>query len=203
MFWRVLKITVSRFYDHLGKCVGINLLWFLVSLTVVVLPPATAALFWHTNETVRFEDPDTRGFFRAMRRFFFRSWGLFLAQAAIMVGLAWGMLIYIEELSQVIGRVALVLAAVCLWMFVFFSGILGYMWVFLVYQDAGIWTAAKRAAALFFLRPLLTLGLLAVTAALFALDWFFIALPLVFFQMALLAIMCNVAVLAALDELPE
>lgn len=203
MLWQVVKLSASRFYDHLGKCVWINLVWFFVSLTVVLLPPAMAALFFYINETVRYQDPDTKRFFHALRRFFFRAWGLFLGQVLIVGGLALGIVIYITQLSDVIGRSAMVLAAICIWMLVYFIGILGYMWSFMVYQDVGIWTAAKRAAMLLVLRPVMTVVLLVISLLLFGLNLPFRLLPLTFFQMSLVAVLWNVAVLVALEELPE
>jgi uncharacterized membrane protein YesL len=203
MLWQVIKLSAGRFYDHLGKCIWINLVWFFVSLTVVLFPPATAALFFYINETVRYEDPDTKRFFYALRRFFFRAWGLFLGQVLVVLGLVCAMAIYVHRLFDVIGQTAIVLAFVCFWMLMFFVASVGYMWVFLVYQDVGIWTAAKRGAILFFFQLFTTLALLVLGLLLFALNYFFALLPLTFFQMSLVAVIWNVAVLVALEEMPE
>jgi uncharacterized membrane protein YesL len=204
MFWRVLKTSFVRFYDHLGKCVWMNLLWFVLSITVILFPPATAALFRSLNEAVRYEDPDIKSFFTAFRRFFLRSWLLFLAQALVIAGLVAAAFIYLEHLTNVIGTAAVVLFFICLWMLLYFTAILGYMWAFLVHQDTGVWTAAKRATLLFFMTPFTTIGLFLIVSVLTLVGgYFMILLPFTFFLTSFVAVLWNVTVLAALEELPE
>jgi len=203
MLWRIVKVSVGRFYDYLGKSVWMNLLWFFLSLTVVLFPPATAALFRCAGELVRFEEPDAGRFLAALRRFFARAWALFLCQALVGLGLVLAIRIYLERMTAVLGQVAVVLGIICLWMLLYFLAILAPMWFFLVHQDVGVWTAVKRAALLFFLRPLTTFVLFVLTLLLFGLNIPFAGLPLACFQMSLVALLWNAALLVILDELPE
>ena len=203
MFWKTVKIFTSHCYDNIGRCIGINLLWFAVSVFSlgILLPPATAALFCYTNQLVRFQDPDVRTFFRSMRRFLFRAWGLFLLEMIVFTGLGWGMFIYLTQFSQVIGQTAsTILATASFWIFAYFAVIQIYAWVFLVHQDIGVFAALKRATFLFLMKPVFTLLLFLLVLVLAGLNIPLRLVPLAFIQPIATAVLLNAGVLVALDE---
>lgn len=89
MDWResFTIIAVSRLWDRLGMVLWVGLLGSLLSLTVVLAPPALAATADAAVRGVREEELGFRDFFVSGRRFFLRSWALalILALTGLMV----------------------------------------------------------------------------------------------------------------------
>ena len=71
---RVFGRAAVDLKDTLFLLAGLNLLWTLLSVTLVLLPPATAAMFEATHELVRGRAPEVREFFDGVRRHFLRAW---------------------------------------------------------------------------------------------------------------------------------
>jgi len=80
---------VSDVYNWLVPLTAINILWFLMSMTVVLFPPATAGLFHVAYRVTRSEGPTIREYFAGIRQWFWISWiwgllvGAFLGVAAL------------------------------------------------------------------------------------------------------------------------
>ena len=53
----------------------LNVIWFVVSLPIITLIPATGALFYATNQLAHIQSADWRTFFDGFRRYFWQSWG--------------------------------------------------------------------------------------------------------------------------------
>jgi uncharacterized membrane protein YesL len=87
--WRLrpLQLVVIDLSDWLFPWVIINLLWVVCSLTVVLLPPATAALFSLAERSYRNEAPTPRRFWAEVRRSLVQSWLWALVNGAIFVAL--------------------------------------------------------------------------------------------------------------------
>jgi hypothetical protein len=75
-YWRLkpIQLVVIDLLDWLFPFVAINVVWLLASLTVILLPPATASLFETAYKAHRGYAPDMRSFRSGIRRWFFKSW---------------------------------------------------------------------------------------------------------------------------------
>lgn len=71
---RVIRRSVSDAWDALIAVAPINLAWVGLSLTVVLLPPATAALFESMHELAAGRTPGIRDYLGSVRRRFIGSW---------------------------------------------------------------------------------------------------------------------------------
>lgn len=87
--WRLrpFQLVVIDLYDWLFPWVIINLLWVLCSLTVVLLPPATGALFQTAQRAYRNQPPDPRRFMQDLRVWFSDGWLWALPNVALFGGL--------------------------------------------------------------------------------------------------------------------
>lgn len=79
MLSKVTYRVVIDVYNWLLPLVAINILWFLMSLTIILLPPATAALYEIAYQARRGHGPEIHSYLLAVRRWAVRSWlwGLF------------------------------------------------------------------------------------------------------------------------------
>jgi hypothetical protein len=68
--------AVGDWYYNLIPFAVLNMLWFLLVLTVVAGPPATAAMLGVARDAAVGEGVEPRNFFIYLRRFFWRAWGL-------------------------------------------------------------------------------------------------------------------------------
>jgi hypothetical protein len=75
-YWRLkpIQLVVIDLLDWLFPFVAINIVWFLSSLTIILLPPATASLFEIVYNAHRGYAPELRNFQSGIRRWFFKSW---------------------------------------------------------------------------------------------------------------------------------
>ncbi len=63
---------------------ALNFIWFALSLTVVLLPPATVAMFEATNQLARGRQVEAVEYLGAVRRQFLRSWAWALLNAVVI-----------------------------------------------------------------------------------------------------------------------
>ncbi len=125
--WRLrpIQLILIDLSDWLMGFVGINLLWVIASLTVILLPPATAAIFEAALGAFQNQPPTTGQFFASMRRWFALSWLITLANLLILGGLfLLGRLVYPNEIPLAMLAVA---AGCFVWIQFFF-------WPFLLLQ---------------------------------------------------------------------
>ena len=85
--WRLrpLQLVVIDLHDWLFPWVVVNLLWLLASLTLLLLPAATASLFDTAQAAYRNQPPSPRRFLAGVRRWFGLSW-LWAAPNAVVLG---------------------------------------------------------------------------------------------------------------------
>jgi len=84
---RVAATALRNTYGALVPLAVINMMWVASCFTVVLLPPATAALFEIGHRVASGHQPTLGDFPRAMRRHFVRAW-LWAPLAAAVVGVA-------------------------------------------------------------------------------------------------------------------
>lgn len=83
--WRLrpLQLVAIDLSDWLFPWVVINLLWLVCSLTVILLPPATVALFSMAARAYHNEPPTPQRFFAALRKWLLQSWLWTIANGVI------------------------------------------------------------------------------------------------------------------------
>lgn len=75
--------SLKEAFHNMFELVIFNVLWLFCSILVITAPPATAALFYTTNQLAHERRANWRTFFYAMRRYFWKSWGWGILNIAI------------------------------------------------------------------------------------------------------------------------
>jgi len=70
----VVALVTKDVYNWLLPLVTINILWFLLSLTVILMPPATVALYDVAYEAKRGRSPEIRLYLHSVRRWLLPGW---------------------------------------------------------------------------------------------------------------------------------
>jgi uncharacterized membrane protein YesL len=75
-YWRLrpLQFIAIDVNDWLFRWMAVNLLWVLCSLTVILLPPATVALYEMAYQAYRGVPPEARRFPQRVKHWFIKSW---------------------------------------------------------------------------------------------------------------------------------
>ncbi len=133
-FSRAWRRTFWQVYDHLGLFVLINLLWLLCSLTVILLPSATASLF-RISYLTAVKKPVTVGLFLLLiLKYFLRSTFLTIILAVLLFLLIFNIRFYLNFG----GTWGLVLAGITFWILVFF--VISTIYIFPLFtRRAKIW----------------------------------------------------------------
>ncbi|MBN1286943.1 MAG: DUF624 domain-containing protein [Anaerolineae bacterium] len=178
MSWRFQAIvrTAVDVYFWLIPLVVINLLWLFLSITIVLLPPATAALYTIAYEASRSQEPDFRTFFGAMKHWFFKSWiwAIGMAFGVVVMGVAF--IFYTAQDSPV----AIFLSGMILVMAVLFGAMQFYFWPYMVMiEKPGFRQVIRNAALTPLADPIYALVNIGLTVILWIISLAFVA-PLAF-----------------------
>ncbi|MDQ3869988.1 MAG: DUF624 domain-containing protein [Chloroflexota bacterium] len=198
---RVFGRAAVDLKDALFVLAGLNLLWTLLSLTLVLLPPATAAMFEATHELVRGRAPEMREFLDAVRRHFVRAWAWALVNVLAWVVLLANLLFY-GALRDVwaVALQALFTGFAAFWLVSQF-----YVWPFVFEQaEMSLRWALRNAVLTVFAAPVFSLTLAALGGLALVLSVLLVA-PLVLATTAFLCLVANHAVidrLRAFQKLP-
>ncbi|MDY7078629.1 MAG: hypothetical protein SXV54_17070 [Chloroflexota bacterium] len=201
IFWE----AVGDFWDELLLMVLMNIVTVLLAIPVVTFPPALAGLWNAANlvangRAIRWSD-----YFEGFRRYFWKAWGLALLNILVAIITFTNVRFYTSgvapfEINPGLGT----------WIGGFFLG-MAFLWLIsqmypmaalLEQEDQRLQMALRNAAVLFFTNPgfTLVLGVLllivAAVSTFFPLFW-----PLI--TLALLAVVCNKAVLHLLKPFRE
>jgi len=196
--WLVVKHTICRYYDDVGKLLLANFLWFLASLPVITLPAATIGLSRYCEQLLTFKDPSILSIFSGGFRKFLVSGYVFFALFIVFIGVAgFGVWFYFRMAT---GIFMVALGALSLWMFLFLLMLSSYVLPFVVHQDVGILTAVKRAALLAGAKPLVSF-ILVVTQGVLILSCIFVPFLVAIMIPVFCLLMQNVATLLALGDL--
>lgn len=113
--WRFRPILLAMvdMRDWLFRYSAINLLWFVLSLTIILLPPATIGLYhvaWHTYYN---REPSLKLYIAGMKRYFWQSyiWAFFML---ITLSMGFSALLYYTTHEIFIGIVFSVVVTVLL-----------------------------------------------------------------------------------------
>lgn len=191
--WRLrpLQLAVIDLNDWLFSWVAINLLWVLLSLTVILLPPATAALFDSAQRAYRNQPPSPRHYLNQLRRWFVPSW-LWAAPNVVLFG---GLFL----LGRAAAGAEILLAA--LGVLAFLAILLQFFfWPYMVLQEAPSVLRALRNSAFTALGDLVyAVVYLALSAFLLVTSVIVIA-PILLIAPVLLALMTTYGLAAWLEH---
>jgi hypothetical protein len=191
----VIWQTVRDWYNSMLGLVVMNLLWALLSMTVVLLPPATAGLYAVTHSLAHGKGQHAEDFFEAARRYAGISWLWALANL-LVAGIVYADVAFYATTGGVFG-VLVQIALVSLgsfWLVIQF-----YFWPFLLEQEhKRPFLAWKNAAFLTLGAPVFTLIIVSVAALVTALSVTLI-LPVIIFTLSFVSFLGNRAVLNRLQ----
>jgi hypothetical protein len=198
---RVVLRAIRDGWDALFVVGALNLAWLGLSLTVVLFPPATAALFESMHELADGRTPGLRDYFGFVRRRFLTAW-LWALWAIVGLSIAW---VNVGFWNDAGGSLAW-LSAVSLLLGVLFAISLLFVWPFVFRQtEGGLGRAIRNSILAVLAAPIFAFSLALVLVVVVAASAVLI-LPLAVFTMALIALVSAHAVtdrLRAFGKLPE
>jgi len=143
--WRlkaVREVAIAVYYGLL-PLVAINILWFLLSLTIVLMPPATAALYETAYLAKKGHSPSVQKFVAAIRHWLLKSWLWGVGSLLLIVAGAVAHKFY-GTLENPIGSLLLTTTMAIL---VFVGLVQFYFWPYMVAQEMPNIRRAMRNAA--------------------------------------------------------
>jgi len=190
---RVVRRSLRDAWDALVAVAPINLSWAGLSLTIVLLPPATAALFESMHELASGSSPGLREYIGAVRRRLVDGWVWALWAAAGLTIVGVNVRLYPDPTDPR----AWLSAAIAVLGILFGVSVL-YVWPFMLLQPGGGLFRAIRNSVLAVLAAPLFAVVLAVLLLLILAVGAVLILPLV---LVLPGLVCLVASHAVTDRL--
>ena len=131
MTQKTFKDALMDGWDALIPMVGLNLIWFI--LTILVLPafPAMGGLYYATNRIAHGESANVRTFFEGFKEFFWTSWKWGLVNLAVYFLLVLNIWFY----GEFEGWGFLILRSIFFSISIIYTGIHFYTFPFLIEQD--------------------------------------------------------------------
>ncbi|NLM40861.1 MAG: YesL family protein [Firmicutes bacterium] len=204
-FWRALKLS----YEHIGKVMVTNLIWFgagffllllftylpvqsdwffaLVLLgTPITIGGALGAVHFRMNALVKGEETVFGDIWEGFRRYFFRG-----AILAILAVLGFAILFFNIWFSQNYpSKLFLLLSGFWIWGIVLWYAMHQFVFPFVVNQNAGVFSALKKAALMVLDNPWPSFLLVIFSLIVIVISVVFAA-PLLIFLASFLALLQN------------
>lgn len=177
--------------------ITLNVIWFLVSLPVVTIVPATAALIYATNQIAHGKPANSSTFFEGFRLYFWKSWSWGILNIFAVIVLASNYLFYgqLDEQISVWAR-ALVVTFSFLWLTL-------QMYTFplmLEQEKPHLRTALRNSLVVLLKRPFYSMGIALIIATIAAVSSLLI-LPLWgFVSASAIAFLANRATITSLMQ---
>lgn len=207
--WRMFVQALKTSYDHIGKVMLTNLIWFglgfapflavtylplhsnvffalAIISTFITLGGATAAVHYMMNRVITGDEATLRDFWAGFKLFFVR--GTILIVLAVL-----GFTILIFNIwfsGNYPSTVFLILAGFWIWGIIYWGSVQQFVFPFLTRQDIGFFLALKRAALLTLDNPLAS-GILLLLSILVVVLSALLAAPLLIFTASFLALLQN------------
>jgi len=183
---RILRASLSAWYYDLFVLIAANIVWLVLSLLIIPWGPATAGLFYISNEVAKGEPISFGLFWTGLRRYLGLSLKLSIALVVITGLIIVNMTFYFSMGSQ-IGQI---IGIVWVYIIIFWAIFLNYPFALLVQMEKPSLVAILRNSALLVLDNVaLSVSMSIVTILLIILSIFPLGLlPFPFGFFALLAI---------------
>jgi uncharacterized membrane protein YesL len=128
---RLLRSSVSAWYYDLFILIAINIVWLAMSLLILPIGPATAALFYVANEVAKGEPLSFGLFWVGLRRFW--RLGLLLSLAVLIITLLIIVNIYFYlNMGQTIGQI---IGIIWIYVILIWGVVLNYPFALLVQME--------------------------------------------------------------------
>lgn len=187
-------------WDGFVTVAVLNVLWLTMSFTIVLLPPATVAMFEATHELARGRTPSIGEFLRSVPRHFLRAWAWALLNLAVGVVLLVNLGFYGQQEPWALAVRTLLLLVALIWLL---AQLL--VWPYLFEQaEASLRRALRNALLTVLAAPGFSLVLGLIVAAAVALS-IVLVVPPALFTAAFLGLLGSHAVrdrLVAFGKLP-
>ncbi len=191
----VLRKAFVNWYDSMLTLVVLNMLWLLSLVTIVLLPPATAALYAVTNEMMHTGSGGFSEFFEAGRRYFIKSW-IWALMNLLMLAVIWANIVFYGQQKT---DLAAIVQALFVMLGVYWLVIQFYFWPFLMEQtDKRVFLALRNSVLTALASPGFTL-LMALAVILMVVLSVVFVLPAGVMTATVIALMGNHAVLNRLE----
>jgi hypothetical protein len=190
----VFGAAVRDWWESMVGLVTTNLLWLGLSVTIVLLGPATAGIQAVGHSIAQGQGQHLEDFTGAARRY------LWLSQRWVLLNILVAALLYLNVsfYSSVTSPLAALIQALLISFALLWLAMQFYVWPFVLTQeDKRLRVALRNAAFLALASPVFTLSLLLQAALVIVLSLFTI-LPLAAFTTSFLAILSNRAVIERL-----
>lgn len=198
--FRAIRRAIRDGWDAIFVVGALNLAWLGLSVTVILLPPATVALFESMDELASGRIPGIREFFVLVRRRFVGAW-LWALWAIAGLTIAWVNVRYWNDTGGSFAWLSPAFAVLG----VLFGVSLLYVWPFVFRQsEGGLVRAIHNSILAVLAAPLFALSLSVAIVGIVAVSAILI-LPLAVFLTALLGLIATHAVtdrLRAFGKLP-
>jgi hypothetical protein len=112
---RALRRTFWHVYENLGFLILATTLWALLSLTVILMPAVTAAIFIASFDISRDLSPAINKYFKAIPKYFLKSLLVFITFSLLVMLPIFSIKFYLHKF----GFVGLFFAGISFWFFVF------------------------------------------------------------------------------------
>ena len=208
--WRTFVRALKLSYDHIGKVMLTNFVWFCVGfgpmlafsylpflqndvffylsiiLSFITMGGAIAFVHYRMNRVILGEDTSFKDLWEGFKLFWLRGSGLlFLGVLAVFI------LVFNIMFSQNYPAVVFtILSGIWIWGIIFWIAMHQFVFPFLVNQDIGVFLTLKRAALIVLDNPLPSLVLLVLSAAIVVLC-LILAAPILIFVASFLALLQN------------
>lgn len=195
--FRVLWLSIKDYYEEMFTLAGASLVWMLLAIPLITLPPATAGILYLTNQVAHHKSIEFGMFFQGFKKFFLKSWLLVLINVAV------GIIFYtnLRFYAQYDAQWSVIVRGLFVGLFALWCLIQIYVLPMLFEQEQPkLLLALRNAAFLTFATPItsLFLGILIVVVAILS-SVLVILLP--FAMMGVIGLMANHAVLTLLVQL--
>jgi hypothetical protein len=198
----VARDTLFDWWNSMVALAVTNALWLVASLTVILLPPATAGIYYVTYSLSRGTGQQPMTFMEGARRYFWLSLRWALVNLVVIAALFANLVFYSAAVQGALAGAGLVFTAL---LTVLWAAMQFYVWPFLMTQeDKRLWLALKNALLLALGTPFYTLTLLVICGLVIAASVLTI-LPLAVLTASFIALLGNHAVrerLAVFGKLP-
>lgn len=221
----VVWFAIAGLYDELYHLAGMGILWFLMSVVLpygaawvatsisssplvvlpiilasfVLVPPATAALYYVTSHMAREKRIEFGYFWEGLRTYFWPSWkvaGLVLLSGMIL-------LIDVWFYSKGEGLLFTVISLLGMWLLAFWVAVQVYLFPLLVSREQmGFFTMLKNAGLLTLAYPLFAAGIVVVIVLVTLLSLVLTPL-LVTVWMPFVTLLNNRALVSSIKEVEE
>lgn len=139
----IILRVIGDVYNWLVPLTAINILWLLMSLTVILFPPATAGLFHVAYHVTKSQGPTVSEYLAGMRQWWWRSWlwGLIVVAFVLTAGLA---LVFYGASDAPIAAALFVITVL---LSAFFLMVQALFWPYMMLQEKPLIRVALRNAA--------------------------------------------------------